>query len=170
MKCPKCGNIIEDVNAPCPNCGKKMTEREIKIEKLLAKKSKEQSKKKKYQFFRDVGSAYGDFWMKIFDIKTMTSVKEFWYAMAINSIIAILAAIIYVWVGTVFAICLVIPTITCMIRRIKDSGREWFYLLLVLLPGAGVVVMIVLLSLPSYYRVIDESKPTKKSRKNQSKE
>ena len=37
MKCPKCGNKIKDIKSPCPTCGKKMTEREIKIEKSKRK-------------------------------------------------------------------------------------------------------------------------------------
>ena len=165
MKCPKCGNILDDINSPCPNCGKKMTEREIKIEKMLAKRSKEQDKKKKYQFFRDVGNAYKDFWIKIFDIKSLTSVKEFWYAAMLNFIIAVLGVIAYQWIGIVYLICTAIPSVTCIIRRIKDSGREWFYFFLVFLPGAGFVVLIVLLSLPSYYHVVDESKPVKRKTK-----
>lgn len=160
MKCPKCGNEIKDIKSPCPTCGKKMTEREIKIEKMLAKKSKEENKKR--NFFVDVGVAYKDFWFKIFDVKSLTSVKDFWYAAMVNTILAILGVIAYHWIGIVYLICTTIPTITCMIRRIKDSGREWFYFLLVLLPGAGFVVMIVLLSLPSYFHVVDESKPKKK--------
>ena len=160
MRCPKCGNEIKDLKNPCPTCGKKMTDREIKIEKMLAKKSREKNKKR--NFFVDVGLAYKDFWLKIFDIKSLTSVKEFWYAAMLNFIIAILGVIVYQWIGIIFLISTTIPTITCIIRRIKDSGREWFYFFLTLLPGAGPIVMIVLLSLPSYYYVIDESKPKKK--------
>lgn len=160
MKCTKCGNEIIDINQPCPTCGKKMSEREIKIEKMLAKKSKEKTRKR--NFFVEVGLACKDFWLKIFDIKSFTTVKEFWYAMMVNVIIALVGVIIYQWIGVVYSICITIPTFTCMIRRIRDSGREWFYFLLVLLPGAGFVVMIVLLSLPSYYQVIDESKAPKK--------
>jgi|GEM_PF-2876875 len=163
MKCPKCGNEIKNLKEPCPVCGKKMTEREIKIERMLLKKSKEDTRKR--NFFVDVGFAVRDFWVKIFDIKSLTSVKEFWYATMVNVIIALLGVIAYQWIGIVYLICTVIPGITCTIRRIKDSGREWFYLLLVLLPGAGFVVMIVLLSLPSYYKVIDESKEKPKRNK-----
>ena len=162
MKCPKCGNELPNVKEPCPNCGKKMTERELKIERMLARKSKEGKKK---NFFVDVGLAYRDFWFKIFDIKSLTSVKEFWYAAMLNFIIAVLGVIAYQWIGIVYLICTAIPSVTCIIRRIKDSGREWFYFFLVFLPGAGFVVLIVLLSLPSYYHVVNESKPVKRKTK-----
>ena len=169
MKCPKCGNEIVDLSMPCSVCGKKMTEREIKIEKLLAKKSKEQTKHK-CKFLYDVGTAYKNFWTKIFDVKSLTSVKDFWYPFMINFVLIAVALLIYYWVGFVMFFCTMIPGITCAIRRIKDTGREWFYFLLLLLPGAGVFVIIVMLCLPSYYKVIDESaKPKTKARSNKQK-
>ena len=168
MKCPKCGNEIKDVSMPCSVCGKKMTEREIKIEKMLEKKSREQSKHTG-NFFYDVGKAYKDFWVKIFDIKSMTSIKDYWYSFIVNFVLIAAALLIYFWVGFVLFFCTMIPGITCAIRRIRDTGREWFYFLLLLLPGAGFFVLMVMLSLPSYYKVIDESKPAKtKKTKNQS--
>lgn len=164
MKCPKCGAELKDTREPCPNCGKKMTDRELKIERMLNKKRKE--KEKKNGFLYDVGKAYKDFWLKIFDVKSYSSIKDFWYAMAINMIIAFICVIAYHWVAVAFMICITIPLLTSMIRRIRDTGREWFYLILALLPGAGFVVLLLLLCLPSYYTTIDESKPKKKKNNN----
>lgn len=161
MNCPKCGEKLTDVNSPCPNCGKKMTAREIKIEKMLAKKRNEE-KKTKVSFFSECGKAYGDFWLKIFDTKSMTTIKGFWYPALINIIIAVTLVIIYHWIGITFLICTTIPLITCMIRRIKDSGKTWYYIFLAFLPGAGPVLMVVLLCLPSFYKVDGNKKQTKK--------
>ncbi len=163
MNCPKCGSALKDTSLPCPNCGKKMTDREIKIEKMLQKRRKEEGKKKN-NFFRDLGTSYINYWLKIFDIKSLTGVKEFWYGFMLNLIIAVLGVVAYLWIGVVYAACMSIPMVTSMIRRIKDTGREWFYFLLVFLPGAGFVVLIVLLSLPSYYtpKVVNKTSKTKK--------
>ncbi len=164
MKCPKCGNELVDINSPCSTCGKKMTAREIKIEKMLARKSKESSKVKN-RFFYDVGNSYQNFWIKIFDIKSLTSPMQFWYPVIINLLVIFASCFITYWIGIVLIALTTIPTITCAIRRIKDGGREWFYFMLLLLPGAGIVVLIVLLSLPSYYQTIDEARPAKKPMK-----
>jgi len=161
MNCPKCGAALEDVNSPCPNCGKKMTQREIKIEKMLSKKRNEKQKHK-VTFFSDVAKAYGNFWLRIFDVKTMDTIKDFWYPAMVNFIIAVVLIIVYHWVGITFLACTAIPLITNMIRRIKDSGRNWYYIFLAFLPGAGPVLLVILLCLPSYYKVKEKNTQTKK--------
>ena len=159
MNCPKCGAVIEDYTQPCSNCGKKMTEREIKIEKMLSKKRNE--KNAKGNFFKEVGCAVRDFWLKIFDVHTLSTPKDFWYAFIINMMLAVGLVLIYHWIGIVFLACIFVPLISCMMRRIRDCGKDWHYLLLVLLPGAGMVVLFVLLSLPSYYKVNVEKDKTR---------
>ncbi|PJJ62094.1 uncharacterized membrane protein YhaH (DUF805 family) [Compostimonas suwonensis] len=54
-----------------------------------------------------------------------------------------------------FGIAILVPTIAVTVRRLRDSGRSALYLLWLLLPVAGPVVVIVLLAQPSRPLIAD---------------
>lgn len=81
--------------------------------------------------------------------------KEFWYFVLFNILINIVLTIVDMTVGTyydtygigilsgLFALFILIPGIAVSIRRLHDTGRSGWWLLLGLIPLIGGIVLIV---------------------------
>lgn len=55
----------------------------------------------------------------------------------------------FVSFAAVWGIVVLLPSLAVSVRRLRDTGREWTHLFWILLPFAGVIVLIVLLARPS---------------------
>lgn len=94
-------------------------------------------------------------WTNYFNFEGRTRRREFW---AFN-IVNILFAGLYVFLGLYFkfsdnkhiidivfggiGIIVLVPTITSMVRRLHDTSRSGIYLLLVLIPIIGAIILLI---------------------------
>lgn len=87
--------------------------------------------------------------------------KEYWWFTLFNIIITIMLAVIdgatgnfdaetgYGLFGTIYALAVLIPSIAVSVRRLHDTGRSGWWLLILLLPLIGVIVILVFMLLDS---------------------
>ncbi|MGH3381178.1 MAG: DUF805 domain-containing protein [Actinoallomurus sp.] len=77
---------------------------------------------------------------------------EYWMFFLINLIIAVVLNVIGVAVkaaafaGDIYALALLIPSIAVGVRRLHDTGRSGWWLLIGLIPLVGTIVLIVFLA------------------------
>ena len=54
----------------------------------------------------------------------------------------------YNWLSSLWALAILLPSLAVAVRRLRDSGRSWGNLFWLLLPVAGVIILIVQLCQP----------------------
>ncbi|WP_371501935.1 DUF805 domain-containing protein [Kitasatospora sp. NBC_00374] len=75
--------------------------------------------------------------------------KEFWMFALVNAVIAIVLAIVDGVAGTsgllggVYALAVLLPAIAVGIRRLHDTGRSGWWLLIALIPLVGPIILLV---------------------------
>lgn len=74
--------------------------------------------------------------------------KEYWMFFLFYIIFSIVVNVIDVVIGTfifsaIFSLALLIPSISIAVRRLHDTGRSGWWLLIGLLPLIGLIVLIV---------------------------
>lgn len=111
------------------------------------------------------------FFKNYFNFSGISSRSEYWYAVLgififtlpltmINSLFTSLAynsdsVLLNLLAGTIslfillMNMALVIPSISLIVRRLHDTGREWYYILFTLIPLAGPFIMIYFYTRPS---------------------
>lgn len=71
-----------------------------------------------------------------------------WFALAnfiIQAVLSVLgqATVLFTVVGGIYALAVLIPSLAVGIRRLHDIGRSGWWVLIVLIPFAGAIVLIV---------------------------
>ena len=100
-------------------------------------------------------SAYQAFWTRAFDFSGRTRRIDFWLTVLVNVVISIALAIIAGFVdflqnlNGLFSFAVIIPTISMVIRRLRDAGKEWPWLFLLLVPFIGAIWLIIIYCSPS---------------------
>jgi uncharacterized membrane protein YhaH (DUF805 family) len=112
--------------------------------------------------------------LKYADFTGRAARPEFWWWVlfttlvnaALNTLQAILVHPLLAWTGTVgwpavmpavggsglsglWSIAVLLPTLAVTVRRLRDAGRHWGNVFWILLPLAGLIVLIVLCAQPS---------------------
>jgi uncharacterized membrane protein YhaH (DUF805 family) len=87
--------------------------------------------------------------------------KEYWFFVLFNTIISLLLAVVDGLAGTfdpesgwgllsgIYGLAVLIPSIAVGVRRLHDTGRSGWWLLLFLIPIIGTIVIIIFLVLDS---------------------
>ncbi len=80
--------------------------------------------------------------------------KEYWMFILFNIIVSILVAVIGGILGTtllsvIYALAVILPSIGVAIRRLHDTGRSGWWLLVGFIPLIGFIVLIVFMVLDS---------------------
>jgi len=87
--------------------------------------------------------------------------KEYWYFVLFNIIISIVLTIIDVVVGSmspeagiglisgIYSLAVLLPSLAVAVRRLHDTSRSGWWLLLLLIPLIGAIVIIVFLATDS---------------------
>ena len=88
------------------------------------------------------------------DFATRTSVGDFWRFVATNIVIGIIVGIVDQLIGilvlsAIYALALLIPGIAAGVRRLHDTGKSGWFLLLWLIPLVGWIIVIVFWVQPS---------------------
>lgn len=99
---------------------------------------------------------YVEVWKKRLDVNGRAGRKEYWMFTLYNFIFALSAAIIDNIIGTTFTdlpygflyfiylLTLVTPSFTVTVRRLHDSGKSGWMLLLLLIPFIGTIWIFIL--------------------------
>lgn len=99
---------------------------------------------------------YVEVWKKRLDVNGRAGRKEYWMFTLYNFIFALSAAIIDNIIGTTFTdlpygflyfiylLTLVTPSLTVTVRRLHDSGKSGWMLLLLLIPFIGTIWIFIL--------------------------
>lgn len=90
-------------------------------------------------------------WKKwnVFDGKA--NVRDFWMAYLVTIIISIVLGIlgrmigIFSWVGYLYSLAIIIPSISLGVRRMHDVGKSGLYLLWMFLPFVGWIIVLIAL-------------------------
>ncbi len=100
-------------------------------------------------------AAYQAFWTRAFDFSGRTKRSAFWFALLDNLIISVILAIITSQISffgviyNLFFFAVIIPTISLIVRRLRDAGKEWPWIFIGLVPIIGGIWLIVLYCQPS---------------------
>ena len=109
-------------------------------------------------------NSYISFWKKSFDFKGVSSRKDFWMGAVLPNtivsivlvIIALIASLINEYLGLFFWVIYIlfglgsmIPSIAISIRRIRDIGKEWYWIFINFAPCVGGFWFIYLMCQPS---------------------
>jgi uncharacterized membrane protein YhaH (DUF805 family) len=99
---------------------------------------------------------YLEVWRKRLDVNGRAGRREYWMFTLYNFIFALSAAIIDNIIGTnftnlpygflyfIYLLTLVVPSLTVTVRRLHDSGKSGWMLLLLLIPFIGTIWIFVL--------------------------
>ena len=114
--------------------------------------------------------AYASFWKNYANFHGKSSLKEYWIPFLVHFLINIILGIltqsvitqilagnpVTFGVATVagiisffFGLAIFIPGLAVLVRRLRDAGKSWTNIFWVLLPLAGIIVLLVLLLQPS---------------------
>ncbi|MCP8899811.1 DUF805 domain-containing protein [Gilvimarinus xylanilyticus] len=79
---------------------------------------------------------------------------QYWMFVLINFLIALAVAVVANLIGmeflsSIYSLVLLIPGISAGVRRLHDSGRSGWWMLLCLIPVIGWIALIVLLAMPT---------------------
>ncbi len=80
---------------------------------------------------------------------------EFWWYALVNWIISAVfgilgqASVVFSIIGFAYGLAVLIPGLAVAIRRLHDVGRSGWWLLLVLIPIVGWIILIVFMAAPS---------------------
>lgn len=94
-------------------------------------------------------TAYGNAWRRYGDFSGRTSVGGFWRFVAANIVVAVVLLILtsvasaFGLLYFLYALAVLIPGIAIAVRRLHDTGRSGWFLLLGFLPLIGVIILIV---------------------------
>lgn len=93
---------------------------------------------------------YINMWKNYTNFKDRTTRRGYWMATLISYIVTILVSIIsYVTrlniINVILSLIVVIPCIALTVRRLRDAGKVWTWVLIAFVPIVGVIWLIILL-------------------------
>ena len=98
---------------------------------------------------------YVNMWRNFANFHDRTTVRGYWMAFLINFLIAmgisLLMAVIplLVVVEFVYGLAVLVPSISIIVRRLRDAGKGWYHIFWAVLPLIGTIILIILLIKPS---------------------
>ncbi len=113
-------------------------------------------------------ATYVDYWKRYFDFGGRSTRTQYWLVFLIQVLISVAFSCLTVIPGAKTALTIIdsiwgvvnlIPGLAICIRRLRDGGKSWANIFWVLLPIAGIIVLIVKLCAPS----VEEEKPAAKT-------
>lgn len=71
--------------------------------------------------------------------------SDYWYPVFVNFLIALIASITVIGVpfATIYSIATIAPTLSVLVRRLHDLGKEWYNLFFMLIPFAGPIIILI---------------------------
>ncbi len=109
--------------------------------------------------------AYASMWKKIFDYKSKSSRREYWFPFIIQSVLATAAIVLFIiadiqysdnlpylipaYVITAYLGVSLIPWVSLTVRRLHDAGKKGWWTFLMLIVGVGTFILLLICSLSS---------------------
>jgi len=93
--------------------------------------------------------AYSSGWNRSFDYIGRSNRGDYWWFVLGNLIVAVVAAIVSDKLYALYALASIVPGMPLAVRRLRDSGKAWPWLLIGLIPIIGGIWLIVLFCQPS---------------------
>lgn len=78
--------------------------------------------------------------------------SEYWYFVLINIVISIVIYLVDAGIGSfgalgiIYSLGILIPSLAVGVRRLHDTGRSGWYLLLAFIPIIGAIILLVLMA------------------------
>lgn len=88
--------------------------------------------------------AFAEMWARAFQISGRTRRATYWWAFFVNLAVSFVIGLLSGPL-VVYDLLTIIPGITMSVRRLHDSNKRGWWLLLGLIPYGGIVVLILLL-------------------------
>lgn len=88
---------------------------------------------------------------KYVDFEGRASRMEFWTFILVNLVISAILANIFPYLGSLFSLAIIVPSIAVSVRRLHDVGQTGWMLLVGLIPLLGLIILI--------YFYIQDSQP-----------
>lgn len=94
-------------------------------------------------------TAYVNMWKNFFNFSGKSNRPDFWWPVVVNIIINIALTIVtaiippLVFVSYIYSLAILIPSISITVRRLRDAGFHWAWILLCLTGIGGIVVLIM---------------------------
>ncbi len=105
---------------------------------------------------------YQAMWKNFLDFSNRTSVRGYWMAFLFNLlaglVLGLLGGLFHLYfLSYLYSLAALIPGLALSVRRLRDSGKEWYWIFTAFVPVVGWIWLIVLLCQPS---VPDNGIPT----------
>ncbi len=100
-------------------------------------------------------AAYKAAFSRFADFSGRTSVGGFWRYAAVNFVVAVVLAVlsnvssVFLLLYFVYGLAVIVPSIAIAIRRLHDTGKTGWMILLGLIPIIGFIILIVFYVQPS---------------------
>lgn len=88
-------------------------------------------------YYLEVLSEYDEF-------KGRVSRKKFWMFLLISTIISIILIFINIGIFLVYNLLVALPSLGVIVRRLHDTNRSGWFVLIELVPGIGLIVLLIL--------------------------
>lgn len=147
MFCQQCGTQIEDGLAYCTQCGaKQINVKDVQVNQQSQEYIQPNSyvsqgstpSPKRVSF----GEAIQLFFKNYVNFTGRSTRSEYWWAFLFSFLVSLFTCWIPI-VGQIVAAALIVPSLALSIRRLHDTGKSWVYILMGLIPLAGVIILIV---------------------------
>ncbi|WP_100636547.1 DUF805 domain-containing protein [Marinomonas sp. ef1] len=98
---------------------------------------------------------YFDAWKRYAQFSGRASQEAFWMFFLVNFLISVVFVLLEIFfqatwkIEAIYSLFVFLPMLSLTIRRLHDTNRSAWWLLVVLVPAIGMLVLLVLLALPS---------------------
>lgn len=97
---------------------------------------------------------YLNLWKNYANFSYRTTLRGYWMAFLFHCIAAFAISIISLFMlspilSFVYGLAIFIPSLAITVRRLRDTGKEWVWILVSFIPVIGCIWLIILLCQPS---------------------
>ena len=93
--------------------------------------------------------AYSTAWTRSFDYEGRSNRGDYWWFVLANLIVSVILAFVSDKLQGLYSVASIVPSIPLVVRRLRDIGKPWPWILIGLIPIIGAIWLIVLFCQPS---------------------
>ena len=94
-------------------------------------------------------TSYISAWQRSFDYEGRSTRNDFWWFVLGNFIVNLLIGFVSWHIQSLCIIASVVPGIPILVRRLRDIGKQWPWILVGLIPVIGTIWLVILCCQPS---------------------
>ncbi|WP_421848059.1 DUF805 domain-containing protein [Marinomonas sp.] len=100
-------------------------------------------------------NGYFDAWKRYAQFSGRASLEAFWMFFLVNCLISLVFVLLEIFfqatwkIEALYSVLVFLPMLSLTVRRLHDTNRSAWWLLVVLVPAIGMLVLLMLLALPS---------------------